>query len=291
MPVSALGLLVLAALLHASWNLLLKNAGEKYIVLWWGLALGSIICLPVLFLHWPIPARIWPYALASALFEAIYDGVLAAAYQKDDFSLVYPIARGGAPALLAVWAILFLRETPSPAGKIGLVVLTLGLMVVGSSKWWSLRRTGLGRSSAAGSAAGIGLACLVALIISIYSVIDGAAVKLTDAASYTVLVFVLTATFGVPVLLKLYGWQAIKAVGRLHWPQAASIGCLSLLSYMLVLITYTFAPVSYGGAIREISIVFGAFAGWLWLKEDFGLVRLLGAVVIFAGILTILVAG
>jgi drug/metabolite transporter (DMT)-like permease len=285
MPVSALGLLILAALLHAGWNLLLKNAGKKYIVLWWGLALGSIICLPILILHLPIPARIWPYALASALFEAIYDGVLAAAYQKDDFSLVYPIARGGAPALLAVWAILFLKETPNIAGKIGLVALTVGLMVVGSSKWWSVRRKG------PGSAAGIGLACLVALIISIYSVIDGAAVRLADAASYTVLVFVLTAVFGLPVILKLYGWQAVKDVGRLHWRQAAAIGCLSLLAYMLVLITYTFAPVSYAGAIREISIVFGAFAGWLWLKEDFGLARLLGAVVIFAGILTILVAG
>lgn len=73
--------------------------------------------------------------------------------------------------------------------------------------------------------------------------------------------------------------------------QAGAIGSLSLLAYMLVLITYTFAPVSYGGAIREISIVFGALAGWLWLKESFGLVRVVGAVAIFAGIVTILVGG
>jgi drug/metabolite transporter (DMT)-like permease len=285
MPVSALALLILAALLHAGWNLLLKNTDHKYIVLWWGLCLASILSLPLLILHWPLPARIWPYALASALFEAIYDGTLAAAYQKDDFSLVYPIARGGAPALLALWAILFLKETPSPLGKIGLVLITGGLMIVGSSKWWSARKKGIG------SAAGIGLAGLVALIISLYSVIDGAAVKLTDAPAYTVLVFVLTAVFGLPVMLKLYGWQAVKVEGRARWLPAAAIGVLSLLAYMLVLIAYSFSPVSYAGAIREISIVFGALAGWLWLKEEFGSMRLVGALVIFVGILTILIGG
>jgi drug/metabolite transporter (DMT)-like permease len=285
MPISALALLIIAALLHAGWNLLLKNVDHKYIVLWWGLTIGSVISLPVLILNWPVPARIWPYALGSALFEAIYDGILAAAYQKEDFSLVYPIARGGAPALLALWAILFLKESPSPAGKIGLVIITVGLMMVGSSKWLSSRKKGIS------SAVGIGLACLVALTISIYSVIDGAAVKLTDAAAYTVLVFVLTAIFGLPIIIKLYGLPAIEIEGRSHWLQAGAIGCLSLLSYMLVLITYSCAPVSYGGAIREISIVFGALAGWLWLKESFGLVRAIGALVIFAGILTILISG
>ncbi len=285
MPISALALLILAAILHASWNLLLKNTDHKYIVIWWGMCIASVLSLPVLILNLPVPARIWPYALASGLFEAIYDGTLAAAYQKEDFSLVYPIARGGAPALLALWAILFLKETPTPTGIAGLVILTGGLMIVGSSRWWSVRKKGIG------SAAGIGLAFLVALVISIYSVIDGAAVKHTSAASYTVLVFILTALFAIPVIFRLYGWRTVKAVGRLHWLQAAGIGVLSLLAYMLVLFTYTFAKVSYGGAIREISIVFGALAGWLWLKESFGVVRAVGAVIIFIGILTIVVGG
>ncbi len=285
MPISALALLILAALLHAGWNLLLKNTDRKFIVLWWGLLLGSILSLPLLILHWPLPGRIWPYAIASALFETIYDGILASAYQKEDFSLVYPIARGGAPALLALWSILFLKETPTTAGKVGLVVLTVGLMIVGSSKWWSAQKKGIG------SAAGLGLACLVAVTISIYSVIDGAAVKLADAVPYTVLVFALNAAFGLPVILKLFGWKSVKAEGRSHWLQAAAIGCLSLLAYMLVLVVYSYAPVSYAGAIREISIVFGALAGWLWLKESFGRVRAVGALVIFIGILTILVSG
>jgi drug/metabolite transporter (DMT)-like permease len=285
MPVFVLGFLVLSALFHAGWNLLLKNTDKKFIIMWWGVVLGSILGLPILILHWPVPARIWPFALGSALFETLYEAVLTSAYQKEDFSVVYPIARGGAPALLAVWAILFLKQTPGLGGTIGLLILIVGLMIVGSSKWLSESKKGVW------SAAGIGLACLVALMISIYSVIDGAAVKLMDAASYSVLLFVLNAIFVIPVIAKLYGWQAILEVGRMHWRQVTAIGLLDIGSFMLVLISYALAPVAYVGAIREIGIVFGALAGWLWLKESFGRVRAVGAAIIFAGILTILLAG
>jgi drug/metabolite transporter (DMT)-like permease len=280
-----LGLLVLSAVLHAGWNLLLKNTDKKYIIIWWALVLGSILGLPILILHWPIPARIWPYALGSALIETIYDATLSAAYNKEDFSLVYPIARGGAPALLGLWAILFLKERPNLAGIMGLLILTCGLMIVGSSKLWSANKKKIG------SVAGIGLACLVALMISIYSVIDGAAVRLMDAASYTVIVFILNAIFVIPVITRMYGWQAVMEVGRKQWRQVTAIGFLDIGSYMLVLIVFSLAQVAYAGAIREISIVFGALAGWLWLKESFGRIRVIGAIIIFTGIVTILIAG
>jgi drug/metabolite transporter (DMT)-like permease len=285
MPLSALGLLLVAALLHAGWNLILKQAGQKFIALWWGSVIMSIALLPILLLHPAFPARVWPFAVASALFEALYDGTLAAAYQKEDFSVVYPIARGAAPALLLVWSILFLGERPTPLGMAGLLTLTLGLMIIGSSRWWEVRRQGMG------SLSGIALAGLVALFISIYSAVDGSAVKFVDAIPYTVLIFNLTWLFTSPVILKLYGWRAVRAELQRHGLRAVLIGGLSLSSYMLVLIVYAFAPVSYAGAIREVSIVFGALAGWLWLKEGFGATRVAGAAILFAGILAIVLAG
>ena len=285
MTISVLGLLVFSGLLHAGWNFLLKKTDNKYIIIWWALVLGSLLGLPILILNWPIPVIIWPFAVASALIETIYDAILAAAYNKEDFSLVYPIARGGAPALLGLWAILFLKENPSPAGIAGLIIITVGLMIVGSSKWWSERKKGIG------SASGIGLACLVALMISFYSVIDGAAVSLMDAASYTVLVFILNSIFVIPVIAKLYGWQTVLEVGRKKWRQVIPIGFMDIGSYMLVLIAFSLAPVAYAGAVREISIVFGALMGWLWLKESFGHIRVIGAIIIFAGIVIIMVAG
>ncbi|HEY3345598.1 MAG TPA: EamA family transporter [Anaerolineaceae bacterium] len=285
MPLTALGILLGAAVLHAGWNLILKQSERKFIALWWGSLIVAILCLPILILHPAFPARVWPFALGSALFEAAYEGTLAAAYQKEDFSLVYPIARGSAPALLLVWSMLFLKETPTPLGIAGLVVLTLGLMILGSSRWWEVRGHGIQQLS------GIALAGLVALFISIYSAIDGAAVKLVDAVPYTILIFNLTSLLAAPVILKLYGWRAMRDEMREHGLRAVSIGGLSLGSYMLVLIVYTFAPVSYAGAIREVSIVFGALAGWLWLKERFGATRAAGAAVIFAGIMAIVLAG
>lgn len=284
MSISAIGLLLAAAVLHAGWNLLLKRAGGSYAHLWWALALSSLICLPVLFFYPVIPAKVWPFLIASSLVEAAYYATLASAYQQEDFSLVYPIARGTAPALLAVWAIVFLKENPTSGGFIGLAVLSSGLMITGSSKWL-MQRTQVG------SYKGLVLAGLVAVIISIYSAIDGAAVKLVDAIPYTVIVFILTAVFVTPVILRQHGWKEIWSVGRQHWLQDAIIGILSLLAYMLVLVVYSFAPVSYAGAIREISIVLGALAGWVWLKEKFGFVRVIGALVIFTGILVIFFEG
>ena len=285
MSILPLVLLVVSAVLHAGWNLLLKNADKKYIIIWWALVLGALLGLPILVLHWPITIQIWPYAVASALIETIYDATLSAAYNKEDFSLVYPIARGGAPALLGLWAILFLNEKPSLVGIMGLLIITLGLMVVGSSKLWVKGGKGIG------SLSGIGLAILVALMISIYSAIDGGAVRLMDAASYTVVVFLLNAIFVIQVITKMYGWRAVLEEGRSHWRQVTAISFLDIGSYMLVLIAFSLATVAYAGAIREISIVFGALAGWLWLKESFGRIRVIGAIIIFAGIATILVAG
>ncbi len=285
MSFSAFGLLIAAALLHVSWNFIFKRSGGKLTSLWWGFVIGSVVCFPILIIGGGIPPRIWPYAFASALFEAVYISLLAWAYQAEDFSLVYPIARGAAPAFLGVWSIVFLKETPSLAGKIGLLIITGGLMIVGSNKWLGTRKHGVG------SLAGVGLAGLVAITISIYSAIDGAAVKVMDAVPYTVLTFILTSFFAAPVVFGRFGWKMMKSEWKGHWLQSGAIGLLSLAAYGLVLIVYRFTPVSYAGAIREISIVFGALAGWLWLGEDFGMLRVIGSVVMFAGILTILIAG
>ena len=155
MNLSALGILLVAACMHAGWNLLLKRAGGSYASLWWALVLSSLVCLPVLFIYAPLPARVWPYVIATSLVEAAYYGTLASAYQQEDFSLVYPIARGAAPALLAVWSILFLKETPSLAGKIGLGSFDVGTdgyrleQMVGDAKGWGAQpeRPGPGRPS------------------------------------------------------------------------------------------------------------------------------------------------
>ena len=276
----ALSLLLVSAVLHAAWNLLLKQAGEKQIATWWALVAGSVCAAPLLAFSPISIASVWPYLVASAIFEALYYLVLTRAYSQGDFSLVYPIARGAAPALLALWSVIFLGERLRLLGLLGLVLICLGLAVVGGSAWFSQRAHWPGRVS-------VLLALGVSVCISLYSVIDGAAVKHNPPAPYTVLEIAATAVLLTPLILRRYGWPAVKAEWTRHWPRLLLIGLLTLAAYGLVLTAYSMSPVSYAGAIREVSIVVAALAGWALLKEEFGIVRFAGAAIVFAGIVLI----
>ena len=283
MPPFAIALLFFSAILHTTWNLLLKQSDDKYISTWWAVFAGSVIFLPVLFFT-GLPAReTWTLLIASVVVEVVYYGLLSYAYNDSDFSLVYPLARGSAPALIAFWSILFLGERPTPGGFIGLIIVILGLIIVGSS----------GRFSSQGKPhlKGIVLALVIAFVISIYSVIDGAAVKMTPAFPYAILVFFLAPAITSPLVMKRYGWRHMRSSWNEDRKRLFAIGLLTVFAYLLALAAYSIAPVSYSGAIRELSVVLGAFAGWKILGETLGRQRLLGSVVIFVGILVIALFG
>ena len=108
---------------------------------------------------------------------------------------------------------------------------------------------------------------------------------------YTVLVIALAAVFITPAVVKRYGNRAIVDEWRANWIRIVLVGLFTLLAYILALKAYSISRVSYAGSVREISVVFAAFLGWRWLDEDFGAVRLVGALLIFIGILVIAFAG
>jgi drug/metabolite transporter (DMT)-like permease len=280
----ALVLLLIAAASHATWNLLVKRAQEKQVMTWLGLLVGVLIYLPVVFLNPINMLSVWPLLLSSAFVEAVYYIALLRAYEHGDFSLVYPMARGTAPALLAVWAALFLGERPTLLGVIGISLLVLGLIVVGGKVWWSLRKVAKLSTNALCIALG------VALCISIYSTIDGAAVHRVNPLPYTVMVIALAAAMITPAILLRYGRSAIGKEWRANWLPILLVGIFSLLSYSLALKSYTIIRVSYGGAIREVSVVLAAFLGWRLLNEELGAIRLVGSGLIFSGIVVIALA-
>ncbi len=285
MPLTALGLLLVAAMMHTTWNLLVKRAKEKQVFIWCSLIAGTIIFSPLLLTSPLFLVSTWPYLISSAFVEVIYYITLIRAYENGDFSLVYPMARGAAPAFLLIWATFFLGERPRFFGLMGIALLVFGLIIVGGKTWWTLRKTsGFSKSALA-------LALGVACCISIYTAIDGAAVHHVSPLPYTVLVIALAALFITPAVVKRYGNDAIADEWRANWLRITLVGLFTLLAYMLALKAYTIARVSYAGAVREISVVFAAFVGWRWLGESFGAIRLVGALFIFAGILVIAFAG
>lgn len=279
----ALALLLIAAAMHTGWNLLIKRSAHKQIFTWWALAAGVACFAPLLLWSRPLPGAVWPYLVASAAVEALYFIALTRAYQQADFSLVYPLARGTAPALLVLWAVLFLGERPTPAGWAGLALLIVGLLIVAGPTGW----TGRG----AWGKNGVLTALAAAVCISVYGAIDGAAMRLAEPMPYLIVLLGLTAALTAPAVGAYYGRQALIAEWRAHWPRIVSAGVLSMAAYALVLQAYVLAPVSYAGAVREIGVVFAALVGWRWLGEAFGPIRTAGATLIFLGLVLIALAG
>ena len=288
MPLTAIGLVIVAAALHTGWNVIVKQAQEaRQVFTWWACVAGSLIYLPVFAFHPSIPARIWPYALSSALAEAAYFITLIRAYQHGDFSLVYTLARGAAPVLLTLWALAFLGEQPALFGYVGLIILLCGLVMVGSGRFLRSRQP----VYTAGSASGVGAALSVAVCISTYSAIDAAAVRLMSPLPYTVLALSLACLFVTPFMLARYGYRPLIKEWRARRGRIILVGVFMQLTYILVLYAYQLGRVSYVGALRELSIIFAALTGWRLMGEAFGAVRLIGVVLAFVGIVIMTVGG
>lgn len=284
MPMFALVLLFLSATMHALWNFLLKSAEEKYIAMGWQVILSGILSLFLIFYSGLPPKEMWLFAVISMLLEAVYFILLCIAYTDHDFSLVYPIARGAAPALLVLWSTIFVREQLTVGGYIGLAMITGGIILIGAT-------TLLKNKGEKPHLRGILTALSVALVISIYTFIDGIAVKQTPALPYGLSMFVMVPFVTTPYLTNYYGVQAFKRTWKNYRGYLLIGGVLGLAAYMLALFAYTIAPVSYSGAIREVSAVIGAFLGWKFLKEEMGGVRLVGSAIVFAGVMVIAAFG
>jgi drug/metabolite transporter (DMT)-like permease len=286
MPILAILLLLTGAVLHTAWNLILKQSKDKYIATWWMLVTGGIIALIALLFTGLPPREMWKFAIFSILTEAAYFITLSYAYHDNEFSLVYPVARGSAPAFLALWSFVFLHEQLTSGGLIGLGMIIGGLLIIGVS---TLLRSHISHLHFKG----IAIALFIALLISIYTTIDGAAVRhgAAYAFPYIMTMFALVPLPVTPFILREYGWQRLREEWNKLGLLLSVMGLLGVLSYLTAVLAFAIAPLSYSGAIREVSVVFGAFAGWWLLKEKMGGMRVLGAIVIFAGILVIALFG
>lgn len=284
MPILALVLLFFSAAMHATWNFLLKSAEEKYIAMGWQVILSGLFSTVLIFFTGLPPRSMWGFAIISMILEAVYFILLCIAYSDHDFSLVYPIARGAAPALLVLWTALFLHEQLTTGGYIGLAMITGGMILIGAT-------TLLQNHEEKPHLRGILTALSVALIISIYTYIDGNAVRHGPALPYGLSMFVMVPFVTTPYLVQRYGWSHFSAMWQQKRGYLLLGGLLGLVAYMLALFAYTFAPLSYSGAIREVSAVIGAFLGWRFLKEEMGGVRVVGSLIVFAGVMVIAVFG
>ncbi len=288
MSIGAIILLLTSAVLHALWNFLLKQSEQKYIAMGWQNILSGAFAILVLFFTGLPPRSMWLLALLSAVLESIYFGLLTFAYNDHDFSLVYPVARGAAPALVVIWSALFLAEIPSTGGLIGILLIIVGLVIIGAT---SLFQQANGVRSTKPQFRGIFTALSVAFVISVYTIVDGFAVHRGPALPYGLALFALMPLFSTPFILRQYGWNDMVGGFRSAWRRLLLVGIIALVAYVTVVVVYSIAPVNYSEAIREVSVVLGAFFGWYFLGEEMGKIRIVGALAIFGGIAVIAVLG
>lgn len=280
----AISILLVSAVLHTAWNLLIKQAEDKYIVTFWMVTFGGLFALIALFFTGLPPRAMWLFAVVSVCVEVVYFISLSYAYHDNDFSLVYPVARGAAPAFIALWAFLFLHERLTTGGAIGLALIIGGLVVIGVN---ALTQANVTRVHFKG----VAVALFIAFLISVYSTIDGSAVKNGYALPYVMTMFTLVPFVISPFIFRRYGWARIREVLVKQPVRVPLAGVLGVLAYLMAVFAYSIAPLSYAGAVREVSVVFGALTGWWLLNEKLGGVRVVGAFVIFAGVLIIAAFG
>ena len=284
MSISAILLLLVSASLHALWNFLLKRSQEKFIAMGWQVIFGGVFAFLLLLIVGLPPRSMWIFAIFSMLLEAIYFILLSNAYTDNDFSLIYPIARGTAPAFIMLWSVLFLHEELTIGGMFGIGLIVCGMIAIGAT---SLRNAQENRIHLRG----ILIALSVALVISFYTLVDGAAVQNGSSLSYGLLMFTLVPLLTTPYNIRRYGWKHFASAWKGERNPIILAGVLGVTAYLIALFAYTLAPVGYSGSIRQVSVVIGAFLGWQYLGEKMGGMRVIGAVVIFIGILVIAVFG
>jgi drug/metabolite transporter (DMT)-like permease len=274
-PTSVLAVVLLAALLHASWNLLARAPafGEDG-PLW--VAVGASAAAGVVILASPRPlAQSWPWLATSAALHTGYFALLAAAYRASDFGPAYTVMRGGAPLLVAL-ATGALVERLAPATWAGVLVLVGGVVWMGA-----LARPASPTSTRRRA---VTLAAGCALVIATYTVADGIGARASGhPVAYTAWVLFLD---GLPLAVVL----AVRArrAGAAGVPLRAALGlaggAATLVAYALVLWSMTRAPIAAVSALRETSVVFATLLATIRLREPLGVRRVMAALVVAAGI-------
>src|SRR5512143_1245351 len=283
MSPTALLLVLLAAICHSAWNLIVKTDARRLEIQSGALVVGTLLCAPVLLFHppWSLPPLAWAAVAVSALFESAYVLALTSAYGAGDMSLVYPVARGTGTVLVAPLAVLLLGERPSLQGALGIGLVVIGIFLShGALGGWAAARA---------HRRAVGWALLTGAMIAGYSLVNKVGVTLVPVPLYAFLVFLADA-----VLVRLVQrWRggSVPALRRdAPWGRIVAVGVLMMGAYLAVLIAMSQAPVSYVVATREISVVVAALLGALVLHERHSAARVAGAVVIFGGLCAIALA-
>ncbi|WP_331373986.1 EamA family transporter [Sinorhizobium chiapasense] len=278
MPLDVIVLVLFGALLHATWNALVKAGSEKSLdaaMVALGAAAVAVPFLP--FLSLP-NSEAWPFILVSAVFQFVYFQLVAASYRAGDIGLVYPLMRGVAPLIVASTSSIVVGEELSRGAVAGIMTICAGVLT-------------LAFESRKGGRHAILLALANACVIACYTYVDGIGARISgNAISYTLWMALLP-----PVLLFAWAFvrRGVKPVLRHvhhYWRRGLIGGAGSIGAYGLALWAMTKAPVATVAALRETSILFAVVISVVFLKERVSIWRIAAASAIALGALLLKLA-
>jgi drug/metabolite transporter (DMT)-like permease len=280
----ALALVLGAAILHAGWNALAKRARDAQAFLWWATCVGSVALLPFGIAQVAdsgiAPAAV-PFMVATIVLHGFYFYALGRAYRTGALSLVYPVARGLGVAVVPGVALIMFDERLSAIGVLGIALVVGGVVALhfapGHPPVTGVAAARFGAASA--------WAVVTGLTIATYSLVDKAGVAHLHPVAYMTVIGLGCAVILLPALAGR--GDAVRREWRENWRTIIAAGVMTGVGYMLVLFAFRLSKTGYVVAARELSIVFSAVIGSLWLGEGRLGPRLLGAAIILAGVVCV----
>src|SRR3954471_19363256 len=269
-PFAAFALAFSSAFVHALWNLLLARARDSEAATAVALIVGTVVFAPVAALTWNVDSGVWPYLAASAVLEIAYFALLAAAYDRGELSVVYPIARGSAPLLVALFSVVLLGTALHTLTVVGIVLVATGIVLV--------------RGFRAGDPRQLVFALGIGATIAAYTLFDKAGLHHARPLTYLELVVLPAA-----ILYPLWIGRRKSLRAELH-PAALLAGVAMFGAFGLALAAIRLAPQAFVPgvqALRETSVVIAVAAGALFLGERVSPMRIAGTVVVLAGVIAL----
>lgn len=261
-----------AAVLHASWNALVKPVSDRLALMTLMTVVSSAICVPLALLAAAPRTAAWPELGTSMLLHTVYNLLLIETYKDGDFNQVYPIARGTAPPTVAIAAAIFVGESLSPVQTGGVLGVSAGLFVLAAGRRQGSRRA-------------VGFALLTGLAIAAYTVVDGVGVRRSGSTlGYTAWLFLGNGLLmAVAMLAARTRSQDGLRIPRALLARGVAAGALSLAAYGFVLWAQTRGELAVVAALRETSVVFAAIIGALAFHERMPARRILASIMIACG--------
>jgi drug/metabolite transporter (DMT)-like permease len=268
------GLVLVAALLHATWNAMLHGNHDRFLSMtWMSIAISAVSTVVVLFAPWPTRSA-WPYIVASGVTHIVYNMSLVRAYRRSDLGEAYPIARGSSPLLVTLGAALFAHEAIGPLHALGIVMISGGIIALAVEG---------GNVSRAGALAALTTGATIAL----YTVIDGIGVRLSSGEALTYTAWMFLFYWLMPVLfIAMRGAAALWTPVR-NAPVAVGSslagGLVSIGAYGIVIWAMQSGAMGAVSALRETSVVFAVLIGRVFLREAVSARRWMACLIVAAG--------